>query len=404
MRKSSLRVDSPASGGAQPESPRTKTANAELSARAASVRVEEHAVAASTFTAIEIAVIVIAMLASIAAAHIAEPFLVPIILGILLSYTLRPLVSLIELAHVPRFPAAALVVIVLVGLVSATAYALRDDVNDWVAELPVAARKLRVAVADSARQAPGPMANVKDAAAELDKAAAEASGKPATAPPPAVGVQAQFQEFVTRQSSQALTVLAELFVALTLALFLLAAGDTFRRKVAKIAGASLARRRVTVEVLNEIDGQIQAYMMTLLVANLLIALATWGALSALGVANAGMWGVVTGLVHVIPYVGTLVASSAIGAAMFLQTGNLSDGLIVGGVVVAIATAIGVGLATWMQGRAANMHPVAVFVGVLFFGWLWGGWGLLLGVPILAVLKSIADRVESMQPISELLRD
>ena len=50
-----------------------------------------------------------------------------------------------------------------------------------------------------------------------------------------------------------------------------------------------------------------------------------------------------------------------------------------------------------------MNPVAVFIGVLFFGWLWGGWGLLLGVPILAVLKSIADRVESLQPVSELLR-
>jgi len=64
--------------------------------------------------------------------------------------------------------------------------------------------------------------------------------------------------------------------------------------------------------------------------------------------------------------------------------------------------IGMGLTTWMQGKAAHMNPVAVFIGLLFFGWLWGGWGLLLGVPILAVIKSIADRVEAMQPISELL--
>ena len=89
--------------------------------------------------------------------------------------------------------------------------------------------------------------------------------------------------------------------------------------------------------------------------------------------------------------------------MFVQTGSLGDGLIAAGVVLAIATTIGMGLATWMQGRAAHMNPVAVFIGVLFFGWLWGGWGLLLGVPILAVVKSIADRVEAMQPISELLR-
>lgn len=392
-RKSAPRVD-PAAGGAA-EAP---------AARATARQAPEPHPAPRHYTRTEIGVIILATLASIAAAQLAEPFLVPLVTGILLSYTLRPLVSLLELAHVPRFPAAALVIIVLVALLSATAYTLRDDVNDWVAELPSAARKLRHAVADSERQSPGPMTHMKAAAAELDKAAAEAAGKPAAAAAPApAGVQAQFQDFLARQSAQALTVLSELFLALMLALFLLASGDTFRRKVAKIAGASLARRRVTVEVLNEIDGQIQGYMMTLLAANVLIALATWGALTALGIANAGMWGVMTGIVHVIPYVGTLVAAAGIGTAAFLQTGHLGDGVIAAGVVMAIAAAIGVGLATWMQGRTAHMNPVAVFIGVLFFGWLWGGWGLLLGVPILAVLKSIADRVESMQPISELLR-
>ena len=360
-----------------------------------------HPATTHEFTTTEIALIVVATIASIAAMRVAEPFLVPVITGILLSYTLRPLVSLLEQAHLPRVPAAALIVAILITLVGATVYAVRDDVNDWVAELPVAARKLRHAVADSARQSPGPVTHVKAAAEELDKAAAEASGKPAPTPP-AVGVQAQFQEFVTEQSGQALAVIAQILVALLLALFVLASGDTFRRKLAKIAGASLARRRVTVEVLDEIDGQIQVYLMTLLLANVLIALATWGALVALGVANAGIWGVATGIVHIIPYVGTVLATSAIGVAAFVQTGSLAGGIIAAGAVMAIASTIGMGLATWMQGRAVHMNPVAVFVGVLFFGWLWGGWGLLLGVPILAVLKSIADRVDAMQPISELL--
>ena len=375
--------------------------------RKALTAVPAHGPAAATpvdFTTTEIALIVLAALATITAMRIAEPFLVPLVTGILLSYTLRPLVSLVERAHIPRFPAAVLVVSILVALVTATLYVARNDVNDWIAELPAAARKLRHAVAVSERQSPGPMTHMKAAAAELDKAAAEASGKPVAPPAPAVGgVQAQFQEFLTVQSGKALSVVAEISVALLLALFLLAAGDTFRRKLAKIAGASLARRRVTVEVLDEIDGQIQVYMMTLLVTNVLIALSTWAALYALGLSDAGMWGAMIGIVHIIPYVGTIVATAAVGVAMFVQTGNLADGLIAAGVVFAIATTIGMGLATWMQGRATHINPVAVLIGVLFFGWLWGGWGLLLSVPILAVLKSIADRVESMQPISELLR-
>jgi predicted PurR-regulated permease PerM len=72
------------------------------------------------------------------------------------------------------------------------------------------------------------------------------------------------------------------------------------------------------------------------------------------------------------------------------------------VVAVIATALGIGYLSWLQGRASRMNAVAVFIGVLFFGWLWGGWGLLIGLPILAVLKSISDRVESMRPVSELL--
>jgi predicted PurR-regulated permease PerM len=358
---------------------------------------------ASAPSVTEIAVVALAICAAIAVARIAQPFLVPVVMGILLSYTLRPLVSMFERLRIPRFAAATMVIAILVALISATVYAVRDDVNDWVAELPAAARKFRHAVADSARRAPGPMTNMKAAAEELDKAAAEATGKPAVTPEPAKsGVSAQFQDFVQEQSGKALGVLAEMFVALLLALFLLAAGDTFRRKVAKIAGASLARRRVTVEVLNEIDGQIQAYLLTLLIANVLIALATWGALLLLHVPNAGILGTITGVVHVVPYAGAAIAALAVGVAAFVETGSFGDAVIAMTVVIGLAAAIGMGLATWMQGRAANMNPVAVFIGLLFFGWLWGGWGLLLGVPILTVLKSIADRVDAMHPISELL--
>jgi len=394
VRKPKPLADTPADDASYPPKAHAHAPAHPLHAAPAAVR---------SFSTVEIALIVIAVLATISAMRIAEPFLVPLVTGILLSYTLRPLVSMLERVHIPRFPAAVLVVAVLVALVAASIYVARDDLNNWVAELPAAARKLRHAVADSARQSPGPMTHMKAAAAELDKAAAEASGKPVPPPAAPVGVQAQFQEFLTVQSGKALSVLAEISVALLLALFLLAAGDTFRRKVAKIAGASLARRRVTVEVLDEIDGQIQVYMMTLLLTNLLIGLSAWGALYALGLSDAGMWGAMIGIVHIIPYVGTIVATLAVGVAMFVQTGSLGDGFIAGAVVLAIASTIGMGLATWMQGRATHINPVAVLIGVLFFGWLWGGWGLLLSVPILAVVKSIADRIESLHPISELLR-
>ncbi|MEP7330417.1 MAG: AI-2E family transporter, partial [Betaproteobacteria bacterium] len=353
---------------------------------------------------VDIAIIVIAVVTAIAAARVAEPFLVPVVVGILLSYTLRPLMSAAERLHVPRFAGAGLVIVLLFSLLSAAAWGLRGEFNAIIAELPGAARKLRLIAEESARDSDSKITRVKAAAEELDRAALAASGKPDTrvsAPNP-TGTASQINNFLATQSTNAMVVVSQILVAFLLAFFLLAAGDTFRRKVARLAGASLARRRITVEVLNEIDTQIQSYMLTLLVSNGLIALCTWAGLAMLGVSNAGMWGMVVGLLHIVPYAGTIIAMCAVGAAALLDAGSLSAALKAMTLVLGIATAIGVGFTTWLQGRACRINVVATFVGVLFFGWLWGGWGLLLGMPLLAVLKSIADRVESMQPVRELL--
>ena len=375
-------------------------ASAERVAAAAEVAAIAAPALAPQLTIIELTTLLIAVVVAIAAARVAEPFLVPVVAGILLSYALRPLVTLLERGKVPRVAAAALVISVLVGLLSGIGYAIRDDVSAAVAELPGAARKLRLSINESSQ--PGPMTHVKEAAKELDRAAAEASGaKPAPTPPPD-RVVSQVQTFVEAQYAKVMAVVVEALFALLLAFFLLASGDTFRRKVAKLAGDSLARRRVTVEVLNEIDAQVQRYLWTLLVTNALIAVATWGSLAVLGLPNAGMWGAITGVLHVIPYAGAAVATAGIGVAMFLHTGSVASAVVAMLVVAAIATLIGIVYMSWLQGRASRMNAVAVFIGVLFFGWLWGGWGLLLGLPILAVVKSISDRVESMRPVSELL--
>jgi len=357
---------------------------------------------APKLTTIEIATLTLAVVVVIAGARIAEAFLVPVVAGILLSYTLRPLVAALERLHIWRVIGAALVIVVLAGLLSAVGYVIRDDVNAAVAELPAAARKLRLAAADAARTPASPMTHMKAAAAELDRAAAEATGKRAPAPETSTNNMAgQLQTFVAEQSAKALGVFFEVVMAILLTFFLLAAGDTFRRKCASLAG-SLARRRITVEVLNEIDAQVQAYMVTLLVANVLIALAIWAAMAALGLPNAGMWGVFAGVLHVIPYAGTAVTAAAVGVAMFVHSGSIAQAGLAVALVTGLAILIGVVVMTWMQGRASRINPVAIFVGILFFGWLWGGWGLLLGVPVLAVVKAIADRVEALRPLSELL--
>ena len=232
----------------------------------------------------ETALVVLAILAVIAAAKIAEAFLVPVIVGILLSYSLKPLVAALERLHIHRAIGSAIVLTLLGGVIAGGVMLLRDDANAALAELPNAARKVRMAARESAQKPEGPMGHVRAAAEELNRAATEAaSGGKATAPAPAPAPQpTQIQRWISEQSSKALDVVIDIGIAGLLAYFLLAVGDAFRRKLVRVAGPTLTARRITVEILDEIDAQVQRYLLTMLIINTLIGVATWGILAAFG--------------------------------------------------------------------------------------------------------------------------
>jgi predicted PurR-regulated permease PerM len=199
-----------------------------------------------------------------------------------------------------------------------------------------------------------------------------------------------------------LTFATQATMVVFLVFFLLLAGDTFKRKLVKLTGPSLSRKKVTVHILDDINTSIQNYMFMLLVTNTLLALLMWVALRAIGLENAGAWAIFAGLMHIMPYFGPLLITVATGAVAFLQFESLEMALLVAGASLAIATVVGTVIATWMTGRIAKMNPAAVFVSLLFWGWLWGMWGLLLGVPVVVMIKVVAERVEGMEVVAELL--
>ena len=352
----------------------------------------------------ETALVVLAILAVIAAAKIAEAFLVPVIVGILLSYSLKPLVAALERLHIHRAIGSAIVLTLLGGVIAGGVMLLRDDANAALAELPNAARKVRMAARESAQRPEGPMGHVRAAAEELNRAATEAaSGGKATVPAPAPQ-PTQIQRWISEQSSKALDVVIDIGIAGLLAYFLLAVGDAFRRKLVRVAGPTLTARRITVEILDEIDAQVQRYLLTMLIINTLIGVATWGILAAFGMEHAALWGVTAAVLHIVPYAGSALTIVATGFAAFVQFEEVSRALIVALCVGVAATAIGMGLNAWIQGRAFRINAVTVFVALLFFGWLWGGWGLLVGVPLLAVAKTTIDRLPSLERFIPLLSD
>ena len=170
----------------------------------------------------------------------------------------------------------------------------------------------------------------------------------------------------------------------------------------KLAGPTLTQKKLTLHALDEIDEQIQRYLLVQVFTSGLVGIATWLAFLAIGVEHAAVWGVVTFVFNLIPYLGGLIATGAAMLIGFAQFGSFEMVLLIGGVKLMINIIDGNVIQPLLASRASRMNPVAVFAGVLAWGWLWGIWGLFLGVPILVVIKVICDRVDEFKAVGELL--
>jgi predicted PurR-regulated permease PerM len=201
-----------------------------------------------------------------------------------------------------------------------------------------------------------------------------------------------------------LAVAAQVTLVIFLTYFLLLSGNTFRRKLVKITGPSLAKKKITVQALDEINGQIQRYLLVQLVASVAVGICTGVAFALLGLKHAAVWGVAAGILNLIPYIGSLAVTAGASVVGFVQFGDVDMALLIGGVSLLINVIEGNLLVPWATSKASRMNPVAVFVGVLAWGWLWGVWGLLLGIPVMMVIKAVCDRVDQPQADRRTARD
>jgi predicted PurR-regulated permease PerM len=356
------------------------------------------------FQRMSLGIAVVAVIAFIAALYLARAFFIPLLLGILASYTLRPVVDALHACRVPRAVAAALVLLLLAGGLSWLAFSLSDGAAAMTEKLPQAARQLRENLSAARRGAPTALQNMQEAATELQGAAADAGAKPGSRASALRAPEAStwMRDYLLAQSALLFAVASQTPIVLLLTYFLLASGEHFRRKLVQFVGPSLSRKKDAVRILDEIDVQVQRYLLATLVSNTLVGVVTWVAFEALGVEQAGVWGVAAGVLRFVPYLGTALIVLASGVAAFLQFGTMTHALVVAGVSILAAGSIGFVFMTWLQSRFARVNASVLFITLLFFGWLWGIWGLLLGAPLLAIAKVVCDRIESFRPAGELL--
>jgi predicted PurR-regulated permease PerM len=361
--------------------------------------------ARSTVDARSAALTVLAVLAAILMLQYAQAMIIPIVLGVLISYALEPMVATLTRWRLPRPLAAAIVLIAITATGGVLLYRLRTEATDIVQKLPDGARRFRRLVEDGRPTTPTAIQQVQKAASELEKATTQAAPAPTPAGVQRVQVEStpiNIREYVMWGSLGIAAAAGQFVLILFLVFFLLSSGDLYRRKIVKIVGPSLTKKKVTLEILLQIDRQIEAFLMVQVFTSTVVAIATWIAFRLLGVEQAAFLGLLAGLFNSIPYFGPVIVSGGTAVVAFLQFGTVNMALVVSAVSLVITSLEGFLLTPWLTGRAARMNAVAIFVGLLFWGWVWNVWGMLLAVPMLVVTKAVCDHVEDLKGVGELL--
>lgn len=349
---------------------------------------------------------ILTVLAVTAALYLGRALLIPLVLGVLASYALEPAVAFLVRHRIPRALSAAVVLVMLFGTGGWFAYQLSDEASRVVEQLPQTMRHIRQMIGNTQTGSTGTVSQLNQAATEIEKTTAvTTSGSPPTPGVTRVEIvepPVRVRDYLWWGSMGAAALAGQLALLLFLVFFLLASGDLFKRKLVKIAGPSLERRKVAIQVLDEINEKISSFLLHLLVTCIVVGVATGLAFRSLGMQHAALWGVAAGALNTVSYFGPAVVCAAAAVAAFVQFGSLQPTLFVAGTAMAITTAEGYLLTPVLMGKATRMNAVVVFVGVLFWGWLWGVWGAVLAVPMLVVIKTVADHVEDLKPLSELL--
>lgn len=321
------------------------------------------------------AVWILAVVATVWFLREARDLLIPIALGVLISYALEPIVRWLERRGIKRLPGAGLVMLTLLAACAVAGYAFRDDAVDVLREAPRAIERLRETVASQLG---------------ID---ADGSGSPAATPESASA--APNLRALASFGVQSVVVFFLIF-------FLLISTPRLRERLLEFASSNAEERRTAADVFDEINTQIQRYLMVLLITALMVGVLTWAVLAWQKVEHAAMWGILAGIFNSIPYFGPVIVCGGLFVVGLMQGGGMSQALQISGAALLITSLEGWLVTPALMGKAERMSVLAVFIGLIVWIWLWGEWGTILAVPMLAVIKSVCDHVGGLKRFGRLM--
>jgi predicted PurR-regulated permease PerM len=298
-------------------------------------------------------------------------------------------------ARIPESIGAAIAVLGFAGLVTTAVFLLVKPATSWIERAPAAFVDVEKKVGALARRT----VKLEATAARVEAIASGATGgTTARAPSPAAPSRTPL---IRRAAGSVAGLFTTAISVIFLTYFLLASGDLFVRKFTRALSATSVTTAPR-EISNQVETSVSRYLMTAAVINLGLGLATWGILQLLGMPNAGLWGTVAGLLNVIPYVGAMITAAILAVASIATFDSLSHALAIPGAFLVLNLIESNLVTPTLMGRQFPLNPVALFIGVLVWGFLWGVAGAILAVPMMVTLKILCDHIPFLSPLGEFL--
>jgi predicted PurR-regulated permease PerM len=344
-----------------------------------------------------IAVTGLFVLASFYTLYFCRTLLLPLVTAALLAMLCAPAVRTLKRWRVPEAVGAALVVLSLLAVLGCGLYSLSGPAVQWVERAPQSLRSAQAKLRNLQRS----MRRLGRATEEVEKIAGSGvdAGTPRQAAV-AVAVQAA-PSLRERLWSGATDLAGDAVVMIVLLYFLLASNDLLLHKLIRVLPRREDKRRVAL-IARQVERDVSAYLSTVTLINLGLGTAVALAFALVGVPNPLLWGAMVAVVNFIPYLGP-----ALDYAVFLLVGvltfdSLPHMLLPAGIFLALNVLEAYLLTPLILGRRLTLNPVVLFVGLTFWGWMWGVVGAILAVPIMVVCKILCDHIEPLAPIGELL--
>jgi predicted PurR-regulated permease PerM len=331
------------------------------------------------------------VLAAFYTLYFARAFFFPIVLAVLLDFLLSPLIRALKRARIPEPLGAALVMLVLLGVAGGSIYQLVGPAREWVAKLPSNMHDAQ----DRLRQIRKPVEQVSKTAEQVEQVA-KITDQPKTPEVVVKGPTLTERLFGTTQ-----TIVASLIEVIILLYFLLAAGDLFLQKLIKVL-PQLRDKKKAVAIARETEASISTYLVTVTLVNIGLGITVAVVMFLLKMPNPVLWGALAALAEFVPYLGATALMTLLGLAGLVTFDKVGHALLIPAAYLAVNFLQSQFISPLVLGRRLTLNPVAIFIGLVFWWWIWGVPGAFIAVPLLATFKIFCDHIEALAPIGEFL--